>query len=126
MNPTNRGSVDKLLDDAPVARAQVTYDKTAYPEASYTRNLLMVMADGNRKFFNYSYLITADYLKTEDFIRLEFTTHMVTLHGLQLESLFDALFEHRVRMIVCKDARYNVLDNGEEDVVVNGMEVVEK
>lgn len=107
-----------------VSNEQDSMDNSSYASGSNTRNLLLILANRDKKFFNYSYLITADYLKSEGCIRLEFTTHFVTLRGLQLESLFNALFEHRVRLVVCRDARYNVLE--EEGFVVNGLEVVER
>ena len=125
MSQNNRNRIDKLLDDEAVSNDAAISNSSSYAASTNTRNLLLVMANGDEKFFNYSYLIAADYLKSEGCIRLEFTTHVVTLKELQLESLFDGLFEHRVRVIVCRDARYNSLDD-EEGFVVNGLEVVEK
>jgi len=124
VNQNNRNRIDKLLDNEVVSNEQDSMDNSSYASGSNTRNLLLILANRDKKFFNYSYLITADYLKSEGCIRLEFTTHFVTLRGLQLESLFNALFEHRVRLVVCRDARYNVLE--EEGFVVNGLEVVER
>lgn len=115
-----------MLDNEVVSNEQDSMDNSSYASGSNTRNLLLILANGDEKFFNYSYLITADYLKSEGCIRLAFTTHVVTLRGLQLELLFSALFEHRVRVVVCRDARYNSLDDNEEGFVVNGLEVVER
>lgn len=109
---------DAVSNDAAISNS------SSYAASSHTRNILLIMANGDEKFFNYSYLIAADYLKSEGCIRLGFTTHVVTLKGLQLESLFGALFEHRVRVIVCRDVRYNTLEE-EDGFTVNGLEVVE-
>lgn len=125
MNLNNKNRIDKLLEEEVVSNDADVSNSSSYAASSHARNLLFVLANGDEKFFNYSYLIAADYIKSEGCIRLEFTTHVVTLKGLQLESLFSALFEHRVRMIVCRDARYNVLEEN-EGFTVNGMDVVEK
>lgn len=125
MNRNNRNRIDKLLEEETVSNDAHVSNSSSYAVSAHARNLLLIMANGDEKFFNYSYLIAADYLKSEGCIKLEFTTHSVMLKGLQLGSLFDGLFEHRVRVIVCRDVRYNSLDEG-EGFVVNGLEVVEK
>jgi len=122
MSQNYKDHLDRLLDHEPVTSDNIHADASAYPNVSNTRNLLLVMADSNRKFLNYSFLISGDYLKSEGYIRLEFTTHIVTMKGLQLEQLYNALFEHRVKIIVCRDARYNALEG--EGFVVNEMVVV--
>ncbi len=94
-----------------------------YVTHSNVRNIAFIWPDGRQLFLNYSYLVSGEYSPDTATIVLLFTTHKVMLKGLKLIDLFDDLMAHLPRVIVCTDARYNMLsDSGP---VVNEVQVVD-
>lgn len=80
-----------------------------YKVASSVRNLCLIWQDGRKKFFNYAYLVSADYVPEKGLIQLSFTTSNIILKGIRLNSLYDKLLFHIPIKITCTLERYNEL-----------------
>lgn len=93
-----------------------------YPEEGKTRHICFVWRDGKRKFMNYSYLVSGDYLPDESIITLTFTTETFILKGVNLEVLFYDIMQQWVRQVTCVDQRYNVVGE-DQKFVVNEIEI---
>lgn len=127
MNPNHRSRIDSLLDnDSDISAPKAdTGSITNYGGDSHARVLLLVFADGNEKFLHYSYLVDADFNIETGNVVLTFTSHVVTLQGLRLHSLFRDLSKHLPHIIAVVDERYGSLsDHG--GPVVTAMEIVIK
>lgn len=85
-----------------------------YESGTHVRNLCLVWPDGNRKFYNYAYLVAGEFLPTENVIRLIFTSETVVLEGNCLLPLFTELLDHLPKIITCTKDRYAAL--ADEDV----------
>jgi len=79
-----------------------------YDTPGYTRNVCFVWPDGKRMFFNYAYLLAAEFNPREDMneIKLEFSGQTVSLKGYGLEGLFMELLDHLPRVVMAVDERY--------------------
>lgn len=88
-----------------------------YPTIGNIRNLTLVSVDGNKQFFNYSYLVTCEYLPEENLITLIYTSHTVIIKGLRLAPLCEALSLQLPETITCIEARYNSISEPEQSVV---------
>lgn len=93
-----------------------------YNHYSGIRNVCFTHLDGSRIFLNYNYLVSVEYNPDPSLILLSFTTHIITISGVNLEKLFDELMFHSVKNIGTRDQRYNHLA-GAEATIVNGIEV---
>ena len=91
-----------------------------YPSQGNTRNVCFVPMDGDPVFLNYGYMIRGKYFREESKIVLTFTSDTVKLIGVHLEPLFYDFMGHVPMQIVCKDARYNAV---EENPCVNKIEI---
>jgi hypothetical protein len=85
------------------------------------RNLRLVWPDGNQSFFNYAYLIRADFSPGDDLniIHLGFSGQDITIKGYGLEELFEQLVDHLPRTITAIDPRYIPVE------LVDGVFVIE-
>ena len=92
-----------------------------YPTGSSVRNVCFVQADGSKIFLNYGYLVSGEFSPFDTKITLCFTSHIVTLEGIQLENLFNDLMNHIPQYIVCQDERYNAIENNKP--LVNTMTI---
>lgn len=92
----------------------------AFATPGHARNVCLAWPDGRRFFLNYAYLVAGEFQPGEEtnLIRLEFTSHTVTLRGHRLHELFAALLDHRPRVIASGEARYAALDEGGAATVV--------
>lgn len=90
-----------------------------YQQPGYVRNLCLVWPDGRRMFFNYAYLVAAEFEPGSETnsIKLAFSSHSVILQGYSLETLFMALLDHLPRLITATDPRY-VLDDQTNNAIV--------
>ncbi|WP_136468931.1 hypothetical protein [Flagellimonas onchidii] len=63
---------------------------------------------GSRQCFHYTHFISAWMGKEDElqFIKIFFSTHLVTIKGYCLEELYDCLIEHKVKNITEYDERY--------------------
>ena len=100
---------------------QIVPNHDTFHPIGYARNLCLGWPEGRRCFFNYAYLITAEFLPGQDMnlIRLEFSSHQVVLKGYGLEALFMQLLDHLPRIITAVDARYTVNRVEEEGLVIS-------
>lgn len=83
-------------------------DPDRYDTPGYTRNVCFVWPDGKRMFFNYAYLLAAEFNPSEDMneIKLEFSGQTVTLKGYGLEGLFVEFLDHVPRIVMAVNERY--------------------
>ena len=88
-----------------------------YNSAGNVRNICFVELSGNRTFLNYAYLISGS-LKDNTII-LTFTTHVITIEGVNLEKLFIELMRSIPRTILVKDMRYASLIDSKEIIVTH-------
>ncbi|HRH03871.1 MAG TPA: hypothetical protein PLN13_03485 [Bacteroidia bacterium] len=77
-----------------------------YPNSGNSRNLLFTWPSGDSEFLNYSYLVGGKFFKEESKIVLTYTSHLVTLKGLNLKDLHDALLLNFPKRIDCVEERY--------------------
>lgn len=128
MSQEHRFRYDELLDNDLTQASgdgggDALLSEANYPSHGHVRNLGFVWEDSRRLFLNYAYLVSAEYLPSERTIRLAFTTHDVTLKGIFLDDLYEALMSQVPRLIVCEDARYNATaEKGQ--MRVNSIDVV--
>ncbi|PKK36797.1 hypothetical protein BWI96_10525 [Siphonobacter sp. SORGH_AS_0500] len=103
---------------------QIVPNHEVFHPIGYARNLCLVWPEGRRYFFNYAYLIAAEFLPGPDLnlIRLEFSSHQVVLKGYELEALFLQLLDHLPRIITAIDARY-IIDRTQGESLIVNMEV---
>ncbi|HVW96853.1 MAG TPA: hypothetical protein VHA56_12860 [Mucilaginibacter sp.] len=78
-----------------------------YKMSSSVRNLCLIWPDGRKKFFNYAYLVSAEYVPEDGLIQIAFTSATLTIKGIKLDILYDKLLFHIPVKIVCQDERYN-------------------
>jgi len=89
---------------------------------SLVRNICFIWPDGKKKFLNYAYLISGEYLPEESAISLIFTSDTITIKGFKLEGLFDDLIQHLPSFISCSDPRYNET-LAEPEIIINDIAV---
>lgn len=83
-----------------------------YELQSNVRNICFVQPNGNSVFLNYGYLVSGEHLPNENRIILYFTSHVISLIGFKLDTLYQDLMKHLPQMIICKEERYNELSEG--------------
>lgn len=93
-----------------------------YKVSSSIRNVCFVWQDGRRKFLNYAYLVSAEYMPDDSIIELTFTSTKISLKGIKLDILHEKLLFHLPITIICQDLRYSQLSRA--DYCVN--EITEK
>lgn len=86
-------------------------DSEHYFSYGNVRNLCFAWPDGRKLFFNYSYLIAAECNTLFSEIVLTFSTHIVTLKGFNLQTMFFDLMDQRLRLITCIEERYLALQS---------------
>ncbi|PAW93158.1 hypothetical protein CKK33_06480 [Mucilaginibacter sp. MD40] len=92
-----------------------------YKTSSSVRNLCLIWPDGRKKFFNYAYLVSAEYAPADGLIQIAFTSATIMIKGIKLDMLYDKLLFHTPLKIVCQDERYNPVAT--DDYCVN--EIIE-
>ena len=111
MSQEFKSKFDRMLDNDPTEPAPGddggAIKADYYPGIGHTRHLGMVWPDGRRLFLNYSYLVSCEFMPTNNVITLAFTTHEVAVKGVRLDLLFDELMSQLPRLLRCTDARYN-------------------
>ncbi|MBL7867385.1 MAG: hypothetical protein JNM71_05150 [Flavobacterium lindanitolerans] len=82
------------------------------------KNVCFVMLDGKHIFLNYSYLVAGEFFPEESKITLHFTTHVIILHGRNLENLYHDLMQHLPKVIIATDERYSGISQGNNPMVI--------
>lgn len=95
-----------------------------FASTGHVRNLCFVWPDGKKKFLNYAYLVSCDYDPDENTITLNFTSDTVLIKGSGLDGVFEELFSHIPKRIVCVDVRYNSVANGGS--IINDITLISK
>ncbi len=110
---------DQMREGDPTAA--VGGEAESFPTPSHARNLCLEWADGRRFFLSYAYLVAGEFRPDGETnrIRLEFTSHTVSLRGYRLEALFTALLDHLPKVIGANDARYASLEESGEATVID-------
>lgn len=106
-----------MKNSNPASTENAVEETDHYVRESNTRNVCFVFPDGNRKFLNYGYLVSGDYMPDAGLITLEFTNCTITLNGIHLEALFYEFMQHLPKEIKCVEDRYNALEEKERPVV---------
>ncbi|MEP7170460.1 MAG: hypothetical protein ABI855_13910 [Bacteroidota bacterium] len=88
-----------------------------YPAHGNNRNLCFMWPDGKSMFLNYAYLVSGEFEAEENIITLIYTTHIVTLKGIDLNFLFQELFANTVKRISVSEHRYNEIKKNTESIV---------
>lgn len=88
-----------------------------YDSPSNARNLCFIDKTDKHYFLNYSYLISGEFSPQENLITLFFSTHIVSIKGVDLSSLFEELFHQKLKMIRCGIERYAVIKKDAETFV---------
>ena len=90
-----------------------------HTDESSVRNICFVWPNGRKAFFNYAYLIAAEFEPNteQNVIKLDFSSHSVSISGYTLNTLFLALLDHSPRIVTVTDSRY-VLANSYTDITV--------
>lgn len=82
---------------------------TYYETEGHVRNVCFVSGNGDRIFLNYAYLTSGDFQYEQGQIFLCFTTHTVTIKGLNLSLLFDDLMKQTPKTLTAQGGRYSEL-----------------
>lgn len=116
---------DKMRENNPAAPAAENESSTAsqhqYDAPGHTRNVCFVWPDGKRMFFNYAYLIAAEFEPGDERneIALTFSRYTVNMRGFGLESLFTNFLDHVPRIITVIDERYaSTINSGSPAVII--------
>lgn len=112
---------DKMRENNPAANQDNSVQNPdRYDTSGHTRNVCFVWPDGKRMFFNYAYLVAAQFNPSEDIneIKLEFSGHTVTLKGYGLEGLFMEFLDHLPRIVMAVDERYSMGGNSNETTII--------
>lgn len=108
----------KMQENDPTSKENDAESISNYAVAGNVRNITFIWQDGKKQSLNYGYLVSCEYLPDDNKITMLFTTHIVTLKGIKLSGLFDALVAQLPESITCVDARYNATGS-REMIVVN-------
>lgn len=98
---------DRMRENNPQGQEQPPMQEN-YNGTRQARNVCFILLDGKRIFLNYAYLVAGKFIPEDNKIILSFTTHIITLTGIQLEKLYDEFMDHKPRTIIATDKRYNV------------------
>lgn len=96
---------------APKMAEPITYHGTD----GHARNLCLVMADGEMLFLSYAYLVSGAFSAAAGAIMLTFTTHLVTMQGRNLSTLFDAFAAHSPSRVTALNPRYAQTEQQDEN-----------
>lgn len=90
-----------------------------YPSYGNVRNICFVWPEGKKLFLNYSYLISGACDTQFGEVVLTFSTHIITIKGYNLQTLFFEIMDQHIRLLLCIEERYNSLQPDGEPVVNN-------
>jgi hypothetical protein len=114
---------DEMRESDPTNSDSVKQDENElfYQSSGHARNVCFVWSNEKRLFLNYAYLVSGEFNPNEEknLITLTFSSHTVSLHGYNLETLFTALMEHLPRLIIEVDSRYTHISEGKKSIVLD-------
>ncbi|HRE62290.1 MAG TPA: hypothetical protein PKU77_00790 [Ferruginibacter sp.] len=113
----NQGFKFKLKVDEMKENAPVNNDEN-YQSGSNVRNVCFVQIDGKMLFLNYGYLVSCEYLPDDSIVVLNFTSHIITLKGSKLESLYQEFFNHIPKVVNCTEDRYTELIEDNSSLII--------
>lgn len=89
-----------------------------------TQTINFVKIDGSQQMFPYSQLITAwtEHTDEENVIKIFYSTHLITVKGFNLDTIYEALEKQNLKSLTAQDERYFNLSN-EKKVFVKGIEI---
>jgi hypothetical protein len=107
-NEPTRKQDNVIRDDA---------DGNTFYDTPAGRTICLCWLDGNKRFFNYSYLVSGELNVASDLsvITLYFTSDTVIVKGYKLEKLFLAFLDQTANHIHEENSRY--VDNANESAV---------
>lgn len=114
MSQSFRLSFDKPLETAnnkTTIQPGTGLQNEFYEQEGYGRNICFVKEDGSRIFLSYGHLISAVYLPDENSIELMFTSHIVSVKGAKLGSLYYQFMSNVLKQLISTDRRYNLLSD---------------
>ncbi|MBO0950599.1 hypothetical protein [Fibrella forsythiae] len=87
---------------------------------SIVRNICFAWEDGRKAFFNYAYLIAAEFESdtNQNTIKLSFSSHTISMSGYCLEILFFSLLNNMPKLITVISKRYTYTEDLIYPVVV--------
>ena len=88
-----------------------------YNTEGSTRTLCFIQADDKSIFLNYSYLVSGEFDPNESAIKLTYTSHLITIKGSNLDSLYEEIMYQIARIISVTDKRYAETVDGEKPVI---------
>jgi hypothetical protein len=99
---------NNVPNDQELPAPEITAILDRYDTIGYARNLCVVWLDGRRMFFNYAYLISAEFQapNEQNEISLNFSGYQVALKGYALNKLFADLHDQVTRVVFQVDVRY--------------------
>ena len=113
---------DEMRDSDPTNSESTKQDANElfYQSLGHARNVCFVWSNEKRLFLNYAYLVSGEFNPNEEknLITLTFSSHTVSLHGYNLETLFTALMEHLPRFVLEIETRYALSAESKEAIVI--------
>lgn len=90
-----------------------------YASAGYARNVCFSLPTGQETFLNYAYLVAGVISNDDDNVQIQltFTSHIVTMKGVGLHSLFHEFLDHIPRFVAQSETRYQELIDENEQVI---------
>ena len=78
-----------------------------------TTTINFIKADGSEQMFPYAQLITAwtEHTDEENVIKVFFATHLVTIKGLNLSVIYEALTNQNLISVLAQDKRYFITED---------------
>ncbi len=89
-----------------------------------TNTINFIKADGSQQVFPYSQLITVwtEHTEEENVIKVFFATHLVTIKGLNLNVIYEALTSQNLLSMMAQDERY-LKARDQKKAFVKGIEI---
>lgn len=121
MNQGFKLRFDQMRESDPTSVDEAGQDTAQlYTTAGHIRNVCFAWPDGKKAFFNYAYLIATEFEPNaeQNLIKLNFSSHQVSLSGYGLEPLFMALLDQLPRLVTAIDDRYALAVETQSPLVV--------
>lgn len=121
MNREFKLRFDQMKESNPTQSEEAlsSQDTSEYETAASPRSLRLIWPSGKQMFFNYAYLISAEYDPEGEAneIKLHFSSHDIGIKGYGLAALFTDLSDHLTRSITAIQPRYASQESAKNNVV---------